>query len=515
MTTATSSSNRDWWLGILAITLLGGLLRFGGIGVQSFWYDEAYSARIAEQSTTWELFTGEHKDNGNPPLYYIAHRWTSEIFGKSEAGQRMFAAVCGVLTIPIIGLLAWRLCNQRAGLIAAGLFALSPLSVELSNEARVYSFLHFITALDALLLVNWLSSQKWRDGLAYLVVTALACYSHYFVVFFVFSHLFAVLTVPHRKQAFLRWCVLMLGVAALWAAWAPAFLEQLRTPGNLSRMASAWKMQFASTPIVFSVGRTFAWRDASKTMLGLAAIASLIGFCIPAFVGWVKLFRTNRPQAVLLAGWVAFPILIPLIVAILKTPIYHHRYGSVALSGFVCLAAIGLSALPMTLNRLSAAVIVCATAYSLTNYFTQPMKDDWRSASRSVLANGPADQLVLTDSDIEVVPFLYYARQAGQVPAEIYGLTGSENVEERLNAVKYEQGKKSERNPSDHSNRILTAPSICLALCLPEHSLEEYQRLFEQHGYELKTEEQFYRITIVRFERRAELTAQTPDAGMP
>lgn len=502
------SSNRRWWAAILLTTAVGAVIRFADIGGQSFWYDEAYSARIAERSTTWELLSGAHRDNGNPPLYYIAHRWTTHRFGTGEAGQRLFAALCGVLTIPVIGRLASRLFDRRAGLIAALLFAVSPLSVELSNEARVYSFLHLITALDALLLIQWLDSQKWRDGLMYLVVTTLACYAHYFVVFFVFSHLVAVLAVADRMPVFRRWCLAMLGVAALWAWWAPAFLDQLRTPGNLSRMAEAWIMQFASTPVVFSLGRTFAWRDAAPALLGLAALISLAAFCIPALLGGIRLLQRNRSHGVLLAGWVLFPVAIPFVAAMLKSPVYHHRYGSVALSGFLCLTAIGIRELPVSLRSATLSVTGIATAFSLTNYYTQPIKDDWRSAARSVLAGTSTEQIVLTDSDIEVLPLMYYAAQSGRLPRDIYGLMASPGFESRFTGVRYEKGRKMEDHPIDHTDRIVAAPSICLALCLPEKPLEIYRRLFAEHGYELTSEEDFYRITVVRFERRREIPAR-------
>jgi 4-amino-4-deoxy-L-arabinose transferase-like glycosyltransferase len=100
---------RYWWLGIFLATGVGAALRLADIGGHSFWYDEAYSARIADEATTWEMWTGARRDNGNPPGYYIAHKWFAAIFGKSEAGQRTLAALCGVLTIPLIALLCRRL----------------------------------------------------------------------------------------------------------------------------------------------------------------------------------------------------------------------------------------------------------------------------------------------------------------------------------------------------------------------------------------------------------------------
>jgi len=501
----SSDSMKYWWIGILLATCVGTAARFADLGGQSFWYDEAYSARIAEQATTWELWTGLRKDNGNPPLYYMAHRWAVSVFGTSEAGQRTLAALCGVLTIPLIGLLGRRIAQQWAGLIAAWLFALSPLSVELSNEARTYSMVHLAVTLSALLFIRWLSTMRWSDGVAYLLVTAAACYLHYFVVFFIMSQALAVVVVPQRSRAVWRWCVLMLGVAAIWSCWVLAFLEQVTTPGNLSRMGDAWKMQFASTPVVFSVGRTFAWRDAGPWLLGAAALISLIGFCLPALLGWWKVIRTQPAEGVFLAGWIVLPVLLPLLVAVLLSPIYHHRYGSVGLPAFLILTAIGLGYLSQWMRPIAVTAIVVGTAFSLTNYYTQPLKDDWRSAAHVVLTGASENQCVLADQDSEVLPLLYYARRQGVVPRELYGLNTAEESQGRLRAVRYDAGRKLDADFTDYTDRILQSPRICLALCVPSQSLETHREFFERHGYRLVDEQQFYRVTIAQFERSPEV----------
>ena len=136
MTAARAS--RTWWLGVLLITCAGAALRLADLGGQSVWYDEAYSSRIASNSTAWELFTGQHRDSGNPPLYYIAHRWSAMLFGDSEAGQRMFAALCGVLTIPLLAGLARALASGifRSSLPRDGGEGTSKITLRCGSPAR-------------------------------------------------------------------------------------------------------------------------------------------------------------------------------------------------------------------------------------------------------------------------------------------------------------------------------------------------------------------------------------------
>ena len=132
----------------------------------------------------------------------------------------------------------------------------------------------------------------------------------------------------------------MLGAILLWSPWLPAFVEQLRTPGNLERVpGESWLIQYFATPIAFGLGRTFAWRDSPYWMFGLAALVVMVTLLFPVALGIARVPLSDLRAP---AAWFLIPILGPLIPAVLGKPIYSYRYASIGVPAFLLLAARGL-----------------------------------------------------------------------------------------------------------------------------------------------------------------------------
>ena len=90
----------------------------------------------------------------HPPLYYaLLHAWAA-LLGTGPAALRLLSLVVGVLTIPLLYLVARRMLSTRAALLAALLLTISPLHVYYSQEVRMYG-------LVALLSVGVLAAA-WR-----------------------------------------------------------------------------------------------------------------------------------------------------------------------------------------------------------------------------------------------------------------------------------------------------------------------------------------------------------------
>jgi hypothetical protein len=130
---------------LLAITLLGGALRFYAIDRKGLWLDEAFSVwlgghRLPEM---WGWIAGIDQ---HPPLYYtLLHLWMR--LGDDVATVRMLSAAAGTLTIPILYALGRRLAGQQwTGLLAALILAVSPFHVRFAQEARMYALLAFVAS---------------------------------------------------------------------------------------------------------------------------------------------------------------------------------------------------------------------------------------------------------------------------------------------------------------------------------------------------------------------------------
>jgi 4-amino-4-deoxy-L-arabinose transferase-like glycosyltransferase len=86
----------------------------------------------------------------HPPLFPLLLAPFSWLGLDSYQGQRVVVCLIGVMTIVAVGLVARRLAGERAGLIAAGLAALSPVLVSADGAVMSETLLGLLVALSAL-----------------------------------------------------------------------------------------------------------------------------------------------------------------------------------------------------------------------------------------------------------------------------------------------------------------------------------------------------------------------------
>lgn len=488
-----------WLLVTACLTILGFGLRISGIETQSFWYDEAVSASLAGESYS-DLLFGRSRDNGNPPLYFVAARASSQMFGDSETGFRLFSVLAGTLTIPLLSALGYTLFSPGAGLFAAALLAASPFSLELSTEARCFPLLHLLAVLNTLLFVRWLQRRRRTDLIGYVVTMSGICLTHYYAIALPIAHGISLLALKREDRQLGRWTMAIVVAALLTMFWLPSFLEQATTPGNQSRLADRWHLQFGATPLVYAFGRTLVWRSDPLFMLALASLAACAALGIPALIGFVQ-SRRDSFRTTLLVSWFAIPIVVPLIIAVTLTPVYQVRYASVGFPAFLILAGFGLEKLRYHYRSAALLTIVALTAVSIHNFFAKPLRDDWRSASSAVIAKLAGNEPVIVDSDNEVLSFHFYLSRHRQIPDYMLGIVPAGGTDQLLNGVSFKSGRRIDPEARDCSQEVLSSDSLWLALCVPEYSLDDYSRLFRRHGYQLSEELHFHRIGLFRFSR--------------
>jgi len=103
---------------LAAIILLATALRLYGIGVESFWYDESWSAWLID-GTPKDTIDRLATQDAHPPLYYLLLGAWSKVAGTNEAGLRTFSALLGVLSVMWLYRLVRRLVSERAADAAA------------------------------------------------------------------------------------------------------------------------------------------------------------------------------------------------------------------------------------------------------------------------------------------------------------------------------------------------------------------------------------------------------------
>ncbi|MBN1656867.1 MAG: glycosyltransferase family 39 protein, partial [Anaerolineae bacterium] len=147
---------------LLAVIVVGGLVRAHQLGDKSLWIDEAFSVWMGRQPVP-ELLSWLVRIDQHPPLYYLLlHIWMhiGEGLGHmttpkaSAAWVRALSALCSTLNIAVLYALGRRLAGRKVGLLAALILALSPFHVHLAQEARMYALLCLNVSLALLGLVH-------------------------------------------------------------------------------------------------------------------------------------------------------------------------------------------------------------------------------------------------------------------------------------------------------------------------------------------------------------------------
>jgi 4-amino-4-deoxy-L-arabinose transferase-like glycosyltransferase len=470
MTTTKTEPLVPW---VVALTIAGGALRGAALGHQSFWYDESVSADLS-RAPLWDLVTGRVRDLGNPPLHPIVLRLWSRAFGDGDVALRSFSAVVGILTIPLLFVVARRIASPRVALVATAILAVSPVHVYFAQEARTYTLVTLLCLLSVEMLLRSLAAPGRALPLAgYAAATFLSVYAHYFAFFVVLAQVVYVLLERPADRRSLRGLVLALGAAALlYLTWLPALFAQMATKGNLGRSVETWPLHVLSTPLVFGVGTTLVWKD-NVSAFGIAcALCALAGFGVPAVVGAASLRR--RPAASLVLGWLLLPILLPLLVSVLLFPFYHVRYGLPASPAYAILVAAGLLRLPAGPRFACVAGIAATCGLSLHRYYTTFVKHDFRDATTYVDARIRPDDVIAFDADIAETAYRRYEssgpRRVRLVPPE-----------PGASPLHFYGASKAREPVRDMTGEILAGERVWLVLSdVDQGSRGHYQELLER-----------------------------------
>ena len=174
-----------WWP-LAALLILAAGLRFSTLGLQSFWYDEAFTpVHVLHASLGATLHGVVHTEN-TPPLWYVLIWAWSRVFGTGVIALRLPSAMFGVVTVGVAWAIGRELTGRRATAIAAAAFvAVNPLFVWYSQEARAYGLFVLMSALAMLCFLRAQQEPTPRRLAAFAATASLALLSHYFAAFLV------------------------------------------------------------------------------------------------------------------------------------------------------------------------------------------------------------------------------------------------------------------------------------------------------------------------------------------
>jgi hypothetical protein len=386
---------------VAALTIAAALLRFWGLGHQSFWYDEGLT--VMEMHHSFGRMLGYLPlVESNPPLYAsLAWAWV-RIFSFSESGVRSLSAVAGVAVVPAMYGVGAKLLSRRAGLIAAALAAFNPLLVWYSQEARSYSLVVLFAALTWLAFACLLRRES---SSRLLVVWALAASAtlatHYYGVLAVAPQAAWLLVVHRRRRA--AWLAVV-AVAAVGGALLPLALAQ----ENLGHWISTYPLgrRLTQIPPQAVVGTGAPARDWLK-------IAGAVVLAVAAILLALRADGRERRAALFAGALAVIGFLLSLVLVLAGIDNLITRNVIVVLIPLIVLVAGGLGARRAGLLGLAGVATLCAIGLLATIGVAVDWKlqrPGWRGLARALDAHPPAGagRAVLVQDDAGLYPLALY-----------------------------------------------------------------------------------------------------------
>jgi len=156
---------RPSWLAYVILLLLiiaGAYLRLAHLDRPSFWVDEfnhVVAAQAMLEGKGAVFPSGLPYQRGMVFTKIVAFSFS--LFGVSEFGARFFSAVLGVLTIPLMFLVAASMFRHLGvGLVAAFLQAFTPFNIGWSRVSRMYAIFQFFFLLAAYAIYAGIESER-------------------------------------------------------------------------------------------------------------------------------------------------------------------------------------------------------------------------------------------------------------------------------------------------------------------------------------------------------------------
>jgi mannosyltransferase len=220
---------------IVALTAVAAALRLYGIGHQSLWFDEAYTAMLVKLPLGRMLSTIP-KTESTPYLYYLLSWVWTHIFGRGAADLRALSALFGTAVVPVAYLATQRLIgSRRAAVSLAALAAFNPLLIWYSQEARAYELL-VLTSACTLLAFSYVRERPSCGALtAWALTCGVALVSHYDAALVVVPEAIWLLAEHRRRRG--PWLAVAF-VAACGAALLPLLIAQSNA-GNVAWIKKA------------------------------------------------------------------------------------------------------------------------------------------------------------------------------------------------------------------------------------------------------------------------------------
>lgn len=353
-------------LPLILILLLAFGLRVWGLGDRNLWWDEGFSAWIA-QLPALQLVERTASDV-HPPLYYLLLHYWQAAAGAGDFALRFLSVAAGVLGVAFIYQLAAALGDRRAGSLAAFFLAISPFAVVWSQEMRMYTWAALWTTAGLWAAWRLWQTGRWRYWAVYVLACAAALWTLYLTATLLlitnFAFLFAWRQRRWNRRLLMQWLAAQVAVVALFLPWlvfmlpraffgwnaaeafSPLFFLQLYATtlaAGVSENLERYLLPTLAVMAIFTAVTVLLWLRSRRTAQRAGLIMLLAGLILPAALVYLGALPFDLFYSVRLAPRYFFPLAVcfySLLALGLAAQADRRRWLTAAATGLVTVTAL-------------------------------------------------------------------------------------------------------------------------------------------------------------------------------
>jgi mannosyltransferase len=403
----------DLWL--LAPLLAAFSLHLFRLDSAPLWFDETLTASWIAAS--WNEMLGVVLTDNHLPLYFVLLKaWTS-VAGDSVYALRFFNVPFSCATVLVIAFIATTLSGRTAGRWAAWLAAISPYLLHHAQEARMYSLLGFLAAVNVWLVARFVCGKAKKLEIGFLMVNTAMLATHYYAIFLIAVEGLMLLFLERKRLRAWLPALMASGVLFIMLVLAARYLATPHAGGDYEGMkligvpGMAWGMLTGYTLMPSSSEFHDQGLGAILPYLPVAAAAlvALLAIC------WAALQSLPKPAWILLLGALAGTLVPPLAMSFLFDIGINPRYAMTSVACFIVLLAAGLSHLVhKPLGWVCAVGLLGLLSFASFLHLRDPGhgREDTVSASKWLDQNVPIDEFILiTSSEFSVLTNFYWSNR--------------------------------------------------------------------------------------------------------
>ena len=388
---------------VLGLTVLGAILRFATLDVQSIWSDEAATIVLVHRGLSG-LLSHISSSETTPPLYFVlVWAWT-KVFGTGVFAYRSLSALAGTVAIPVI-YLAGRWISPRVGVWAAALTAVNPAMYYYSQEARSYALLILFSAAALVFWQRALSTPGAGRLAGWAGMSMLALLTHYFAVFlFIPQAVVLIHRLGWRRALPFAGAVGLVGLALVPLARSQTAHVLAGSHGSASWIEEVPLLsRFAQVPKQFLIGLYSPEEILSTLLVGLLAAAALV---LLIGRGERRELRLARDLAIM----AAVALLIPAVLSVTHLEdVFNGRNVMATWVPWVVVLACGLGAARAGRAGALLGATICALSLLViagVNLIPGYQREDWRGVARAL--QSPAAARVIVAPELGAAPLFFY-----------------------------------------------------------------------------------------------------------